>query len=171
MPRPRWRGFSFALHLLRVQGFYFSMLQCSPIQAFTARFAPSMQLCRPRRKTAHRALQVLFLRFTTLYRRKYQTYTIGYNTACTTLEHITAPQHLQHIPDTSATPGRCTGQHRPPIIIRYIRVQGCACRRFMPDSAADRRPYQPIRVIPAAGGAEPLTATAVSLFGLSPDSQ
>lgn len=25
-----WPGFSFALHLLRVQGFYFALLQCSP---------------------------------------------------------------------------------------------------------------------------------------------
>jgi hypothetical protein len=31
------------LYLLRVQGFYFTLLQYSPIQAFTARFAPSMQ--------------------------------------------------------------------------------------------------------------------------------
>jgi hypothetical protein len=35
---PAWRGFSFALHLLRVQGFYFALLQYSPIQAFTTRF-------------------------------------------------------------------------------------------------------------------------------------
>ena len=27
-----------------------------------------------------------------------------YRTTCDTLEHTTAPQHLQHIPDTSATP-------------------------------------------------------------------
>ena len=44
LPRPRWRGFSFALHLLRVQGFYFVPLQCSKIQAFTAAFVPSMQV-------------------------------------------------------------------------------------------------------------------------------
>ena len=31
------------MHLLRVQGFYFARLQYSPIQAFTARFVPSMQ--------------------------------------------------------------------------------------------------------------------------------
>jgi hypothetical protein len=46
-PRPRWRGFSFALHLLRVQGFYFALLQYNPIQAFTARFTPSMQIIPP----------------------------------------------------------------------------------------------------------------------------
>ena len=42
-PRPRWRGFSFALHLLRVQGFYFVLLQYSHTQAFTVRFVSSIQ--------------------------------------------------------------------------------------------------------------------------------
>lgn len=63
-----------------------------------------MQLYRPRRKTVHRALQWLFLRLHPLNRLQYQTDTSGYNTTCDTLEHTTAPQHLQHIPDTSATP-------------------------------------------------------------------
>ena len=35
----------------------------------------------------------------------------------------TRPEALSLYPDTTATPGRCTGQHRPPIIIRYIRGQ------------------------------------------------
>ena len=108
-PGQKWPGFSFALHLLRVQGFYFAMLQYSP-----------------RHKTAHRALQRLLLKFAPFCHRKYQTDTSGYNTACTTLERITAPQHLQRIPDTRRLMGRCTGQHRPPIIIRYIRVRQCA---------------------------------------------
>nr|DAQ54779.1 MAG TPA: hypothetical protein [Caudoviricetes sp.] len=46
------------MHLLKVQGFYFSLLQCSPMQA---RFASSMQLYHQRRKTARGALQRLFL--------------------------------------------------------------------------------------------------------------
>jgi hypothetical protein len=50
-----------------VQGFYFALLQYNPIQAFTARF---MQLYRQRRKTAHSALQGLFLLFAAFYRRK-----------------------------------------------------------------------------------------------------
>lgn len=54
-----------------------------------------------------------------------------YRIACTTLEHITAPQHLQRIPDTTTAPGRCTGQRSRPIIIMYIRA------------AAYRRPCQP----------------------------
>lgn len=75
----------------------------------------------------------------------------------------------------------------------YKRVQGCACYGSMPDGAAHRRPCQPggVSMFPtpggwrsgtlhpagqsggrggAAGGAEPLAATAASLFGLSPDS-
>ena len=87
-----------------MQGFYFALLQYSHTQAFTARFVPSVQLYRPRRKTVHRALQWLFLRLHPLNRLQYQTDTSGYNTTCDTLEHTTAPQHLQHIPDTSATP-------------------------------------------------------------------
>lgn len=63
-----------------------------------------MQLYNTRRKTAHRALQGHSLQSDPFNRPRYQTDTSGYNTACTTLEHITAPQHLQPIPDTSTTP-------------------------------------------------------------------
>ena len=59
---------------------------------------------RPRRKTAHGALQGRFLLFTPFYRRKYQTDTSGYNTTCATLERIHAPGRTQPIPDTTATP-------------------------------------------------------------------
>lgn len=89
-----WRGFSFALHLLRVQGFYFTMPQYSHIQADTTVFIPSMQLYSPRCKIAHRALQWLFLRLCPLNLRKYQTDTRGYDADCTTLERITDPAHL-----------------------------------------------------------------------------
>ena len=45
---------------------------------------------------------------------------------CATLEHITTtgrpPAHTRY----HRHPVRCTGQHSRPIIIRYIRVQGCA---------------------------------------------
>lgn len=115
---PAWWGFSFALHLLRVRGFSFALLQYNPIQAFTAAFMPFMQLYRPRHKTAHKDLQGLFRLFPVAV---LWLCILLYCTACTTPEHITAPQQLQRIPDTSRHAGRCTGQHRPPIIIRYIR--------------------------------------------------
>lgn len=163
-PRPRWRGFSFTLHPDPVQGFYFARMQHSPIQAFTARFAVSMQLYHPRNKTAHRDSQGLFLRLHPFNRPRYQTNTSGYNTTCTTLERIHAPGRAQPIPDTTATPGRCTGQHRPPIIIRYIRGQ------TMPAAAGQRLHLHRVSGRGAAGGAEPLAAPAAYLFGLSPDS-
>ena len=211
-PRPRWRGFSFALHPDMVQGFSFARMQYSRIQAFTACFAASMQLCRPRHKTAHRALQELFLRLHPLNRPRYQTDKSGYNITCATLERLPTPGRPPPIPDTTATPGRCTGQHSPPIIIMYIRgCRGAPCCGSMPDGAAYRRPCQPggvnsyrvriagkcfphavqnhprkiLRPITPGGwrsgtlhparqsssrGAEPLAASAASLFGLSPDS-
>lgn len=103
----------------------------------------SYKLYHQRRKTAHRALQERFRRLCPFNRSLYQTDASGYNTACSTLERITAPQHLQHIPDTTVTPGRCTAQRRPPIIIRYIRVRGCPCYGSMPAGAAYYRPCQP----------------------------
>lgn len=135
-------------------------MQYSPIQAFTGAFAVLMQLYRPRHKTAHRALQQFFLRLYPLNRPRYQTNKSGYNATCDTLEGIHAPGRPQPIPDNTATPGRCTAQHRPPIIIRYIKVQGCA-------PAMD--PYQTVQQIadhaspagsrcfprPAAGGLAP----------------
>ena len=100
------------------------------MQAFTKCFAVSMQLYCPRHKTAHRALQWLFLRLCPLNCTRYQTDTSGYNTICATLEGIRAPGHAQPIPDTTATPERCTGQHSRPIIIRYIK--GCSIPQTVP---------------------------------------
>lgn len=125
-PGQQWPGFSFALHPLRVQGFYFALLQCIHIQAFTAAFISSMQLYRQHLKTAHRALQALFLQFIPFYRHRYQTGKSGYNTACATLEHLPAPGRLAPIPDTTAMPGHCADQRSRSIIIMYIRAQGCA---------------------------------------------
>ena len=126
-------GLFFCLASDTVQGFLFARMQHSPTQAFTARFVQSMQLYRPRRKTARKALQGLFLRLHPFNRPRCQTDTSGYNTTCATLERIHAPGRPQPIPDTTATPGRCAGQHRPPIIIRYIRGQ------TMPAAAGQRQ--------------------------------
>lgn len=121
-------GLFFCLASDTMQGFCFALLQYSPIQAFTAAFITSMQLYRPRSKTAHRALQWLFLRLHPFNRLQYQTDTTSHCAACDTLEGIHAPGRTPPIPDTTATPERCTGQHRPHIIIRYIR--GCRpCQR------------------------------------------
>ena len=67
--------------------------------------------------------------------------------------------------------GHCTGQHSRPIIIMYIRVQHTADHASPAGSRCFPRPAGQSSSRGAAGGAEPLTASAVSLFGLSPDSQ
>ena len=90
--------------------------------------------------------------------------------------------------DTTATPGHCAGQHSRPIIIRYIRVQHTANHASGGGVSTDQRETRadPAHLLPwyytkrkpggevqqrgTAGGAEPMAATAVSLFGLSPDS-
>ena len=85
-----------------------------------------MQLYSQHRKTANTALQWLFLRFAPLNRPRYQTDTSGYNTACATLEHAHAPKRPPAHTRYQHHAGRCTAQRNRPIIIRYIRVQGCA---------------------------------------------
>lgn len=134
-------GFFFCLASANGAGLLFCPAAMQPIQAFTARFVLFMQLYSSHSKTAHVALQALFLRFPLFHRPRYQTDTSGYNTTCDTLEHITATQHLQRIPDTIATPRRCIAQHSRPIIIMYIRAY--PCYRSMPDCATYRRPCKP----------------------------
>ena len=131
-------GLFFYLASDPVQGFCFARMQYSHTQAFTARFAVLMQLYHPCHKTAHMALQWHFLRLRPFNRPRYQTDKSGYNTTCATLEGIHAPGRAQQIPDTTATPGRCTGQHRPHIIIRYIggQTMPAAAGQLLP--SADR---------------------------------
>ena len=116
---PTLAGLFFCLASDTVQGFSFARMQYSPTQAFTPRFAVSMQLYHPRHKTAHQTLQELFLRLHPLNRPRYQTDKSGYNTTC-------------------ATPERSTGQHRPLIIIRYIRR--CSISQTMPAAARQLLP-------------------------------
>lgn len=170
-----WRGFSFALHPDPVQGFYFTRIQYSPIQAFTARFAVSMQLYLPRHKTAHMALHGLFLRLCQLNRPRYQTNKTSHCTACGTLEGIHAPGRTPPIPNNTATPERCTGQHNRlyynKVYKRADHASPAACS-LAPGQRSGAGSLAPStrRGSPAAGGAEPLATSAASLFGLSPDS-
>ena len=120
---PTWRGFSFALHLLRVQGFYFCPAAIQPHTSVYSVFCVVNAVYRPRYKTVHRALQWHFLRFYPFSRHIYQTDTSGYNTIYATLEHAHAPGRPPAHTRYHRHAGRCTGQHRPHIIIRYIR--GC----------------------------------------------
>lgn len=180
------------------------MLQYSHSQAFTAAFVLSMQLYRPRRKTAHRALRWRF-RLLAVFCR------------CCMAAHPTILYFLRHAGAYHSARTPCTGQHSRTIIIRYIRVQHIADHASPAGSApaacgslASATPGAPAEVsasppvqgqpggdldasharrlavwhrvngqgwsarppLPGwAGGAEPLTAAAAALFGLSPDSQ
>lgn len=70
---------------------------------------------------------------------RYQTYTIGHNTTRATLEGIHASGRAPPVPDTTATPRHCADQHRPSIIIRYIRgCRGAPCYGSMPAAAGQR---------------------------------
>ena len=155
-PGQQWPGFSFALHPLRVQGFYFALLQYSHIQAFTACFVSSMQLYRTLHKTAHGALQALFLRLHPLNRHRYQTDTSGYNTTCATLERITAPGRPAPIPQMPPPRRTLYRSAQPPIIIRYIRVRRLyrvspAASRYSTRPAACNLAHSTRRGSPAAG--------------------
>mgnify|MGYP001659535266 CR=1 FL=1 len=144
-------GFFFCLASANDAGLLFCPAAMQPIQAFTARFVPFMQLYSSHRKTTHRALQWRFLQFTPFYRRRYQTDTSGYNIARATLERLPAPGRPAPIPDTIATPRRCIAQHSRPIIIMYIRAY--PCYRSMPDCATYRRPCKPggVSMLPTPG--------------------
>ena len=192
-------GLFFCLASDTVHGFYFARIQYSPIQALTVAFISSMQLYSPRHKTAHRALQKLFRLFAAFFRCCVAVYPAilhhlrhagAYHSAVAPPANTRYQRHA----------GRYTGQHSRPIIIRYIRARRlllriharrCSISQTMPARrgqclhlyrvspvACNLAPGQLGTLHPAgqssgggaAGGAEPLTATAVSLFGLSPDS-
>ena len=137
-------GLFFCLASTRCRAFIFSLLPCRPIQAFTARFVPSMQLYHQHGKTAHRALQGCFLRLYPPNRPRYQTDTSGYNATCATLEHITAPQHLQRVPDTSATPDAVqlsTAAYYNKVYkgapLSWIHARQCSRPQTIPEAAAN----------------------------------
>lgn len=119
-------GFFFCLASANGAGLLFCPAAVQPHTSVYSAFCAVRALYRTRYKTAHKALQGIFLQLCPLNSPRHQTDTSGYNTACATLERITASQHLQYIPDTRRHAGRYTGQHSRPIIIRYIRAQRCA---------------------------------------------
>ena len=124
----------------------FFCLASDTVQGFC--FAVSMQLYNPRHKTAHGALQRHFLRLYPLNRPRYQHDKSGYNNTCATLEGIHASEHVPPMPDTTATPDAAQVSTAAYYNKVYKRVQGCACYRSMPDSAAYCRQCQRRRVSP-----------------------
>jgi hypothetical protein len=141
--RPR-AGLFFCLASNTVQGFYFTRRRISHAQAFTAAFLSFMQFIQPKRQNRLH----------------------GFTVAFPLIWPISAPQYSRH------TSRLCTTCATPDAVqvstaAYYNKVYKGAwvrhCHRSMPDKATHRRLCQ-------SGGAEPLTATAASLFGLSPDS-
>lgn len=141
---PTWRGFSFTLHLLKVQGFYFVRRQYSCIQAFTARFAPSMQFIPPQMQ------------------KRLQGFTGAFFCDCTRLTaHDTSPIQPAIIPpatrwsvsqrrsisSTYQTQPLCRTLYRatqPPYYNKVYKGAGVrSCYRSTPDGATHYRPYKP----------------------------
>lgn len=140
---PTMAGLFFCLASAEGVGLLFCHAAIRPIQAFTARFAPSMQLYHTRRKTVHRALQGLFLRLTR---------STAHDTRQTQAAIIPpAPRwrayhQAQHLRRYQIPAPRRT-LYRPAQPPYYNKVYNCAgvrhCYRSMPDSAAYRKPCQP----------------------------
>lgn len=118
-------GFFFCLASAEGAGLLFCPATIHPIQAFTAHSVPLMRLYHPRRKTAHRTLQGLFLLFVTLC-RCYVAGSSGYIVPPALRWSVSQRRSTSSVYQYHHNAGRCTTQRRPPIIIRYIRVQGCA---------------------------------------------
>lgn len=138
-----------------------------------------MQLYRPRSKTAHRALQALSQLFAVLCRCRVagaSSYTAP-PASRRTLYRPAQPPYYNKVYKK--------GSGSSPVMDPCQTVQQIAdhaspaASRYSPRPAAgDLAPGQPGTLHPAgqsssrgaAGGAEPLTAVAVFIFGLSPDS-
>lgn len=118
-------GLFFCLASAEGAGLLFCPAAMHPYTSVYSEFcAVHAKLYRTCRKTAHRALQRLFLRFAPFNRPQYQTGTSGYNATCAT------PNAVQ----VSATAYYNN-------VYKGARVR--PCYGSMPDGAAYRRPCQP----------------------------
>lgn len=124
-----------------MQGFYFALLQCNPIQAFTAAFLSLMQIIPPKLQNRLHGFTGAFPLICSIP---------AHNTANTQAAYTPpAPRwraqrqalhlHRYQIPAQRRT--LCSSK-QPPIIIRYIRVQRCApCYGSMPARRGQLLPY------------------------------
>lgn len=118
-------GLFFCLAPAESAGLLFCSATIRPRTSVYSAFCAVNAVYRPRNKTARRALQALFLRFIQSHHRRYQTDTSGYNTACTTLEHITAPHCLQRIPGYHHHAGTLYRSAQPPYYNKVYKAQRC----------------------------------------------
>lgn len=125
-PRPRWRGFSFALHRHGAGLLFLPGGVSASYNRLRLSFCRQCNLYHHNAKTVYRALQGLFRWFALFQRIQYGSRTSRLYTTCAAPEGIPSSAAPPPIPDTTAEPGGCTSQHSRPIIIMYIRVQRCA---------------------------------------------
>lgn len=180
-PGQKWPGFSFALHLLKVQGFCFALLQYSPhtniysafcavnatiphtaqnsAQGFTGAFPAIRLFCRRCVAGASAYTAPAAPRWSVSQRRNTSsTYQIP-------APHRTLYSSAQTADYTNLTGSRCFP--RPAACnLAPVNSQGAPGQSGTPHPAGQSSSRGN-----AAGGAEPLAASAGSLFGLSPDSQ
>lgn len=104
--QPRFGGgFSFALHLMRVQGFYFCSVEWERLTSIYSGFFDVHAIIQPKRQN------------------RLQGFTGAFPLICPIPAH--AIQRIHKLP-IHRHAGRCVGQHNRPIIIRYIGAQRCA---------------------------------------------
>lgn len=155
-----------------MQGFYFSLLQYSQIQAFTARFAVLTQFytvnAAKQRTGLYRGVSCNLTNPTTYDTRPAQAAIMPPAPRWSVSQ---PPQHLQHIHQIP-TPRRTL--YRPAQPPYYNKVyKGAAarpCYGSMPDSAADRRPCQPggVSMFPTSSDLRSGTGSTVRAYPVSP---
>lgn len=124
-------------------------------------------------KTAHRALQRLFLRLRLFNRPRYQTDTSGYNTTCATLEGIHAPGRAPAILRYHRHAGTLYRSTQPPIVIRYIIGRGvpvidpCQTVQHIIDHASGGG----VSMLSTPGGWRSGTGSAVRAGSLAPSTR
>lgn len=109
-----------------MQGFYFALLQYSPIKAFTVVFLLLMQIIPPEHQNRLQGFTGAFPLICHISARTIQkTHKLpihrlrhvgGHTVKCSPFTDTRYHRHA----------GRCTGQRSRPILIRYIRVRLCA---------------------------------------------
>lgn len=178
-------GFFFCLASTRCRAFILSLYNTSPYKHLQRVLCRQCKLYRPRRKTVHRALQALFLwldRWSVSQRRSTSS-VCQIPPSRRTLYRTAQPPYYNKV-YKGARVRPCYGSmpnsaaYRRPCQPGGVSVSTCtgSARRLAIWHRSAVRAHPPPggavqQQVGAAGGAEPLTATAVSLFGLSPDSQ
>lgn len=151
-PRPRWRGFSFALHLLKVQGFSFCLAAYQPRASVYSGFYSIHAIYTAKTSKAFTGLCMdvsVDLPYSSV--QQCSRYTSRLYTACATLEGIPSSATPPPIPDTTATPDAVQLKTAAYYNKVYKGAAVRPCRGSMPDRATHRR-------LCKSGGAEPLAA-------------